>query len=108
MGKVTISLDEYKRLIKVDQFYNILLSAVIDATKGKIYSWGDSDLCLNNEKIFAALELLDKDGFEGLRQRRIAEAEAKKAEEEEKEAEKKRKEEEMIALAEKEAKEEES
>ena len=108
MGKVTISLDEYKRLIKVDQFYNILLNAVIDATKGKIYSWGDSELCLNNEKIFAALELLDKDGFEGLRQRRIAEAEAKKAEEEEREAEKKRKEEEMIALAEKEAKEEKS
>lgn len=108
MGKVTISLDEYKRLIKVDQFYNILLSAVIDATKGKIYSWGDSELCLNDEKIFSALELLDKDGFEGLRQRRIAEAEAKKAEEEEKEAEKKRKEEEMIALTEKEVKEEKS
>lgn len=95
MDTVKISLEEYKRLIKDQTYYYMLLDAVIDATKMKLYSWGSKDLVIDSEKIVNALKMLDPDGFDAIYQRKLAEAEAERAEEEEREAREKAKLEEM-------------
>jgi hypothetical protein len=95
METVKISLEEYKRLIKDQTYYYMLLDAVIDATRVKLYSWGSKDLVIDSEKIANALKMLDPDGFDAIYQRKLAEAEAERAEEEEREAREKAKLEEM-------------
>ena len=95
MDTVKISLEEYKRLIKDQTYYYMLLDAVIDSTRVKLYSWGSKDLLIDSEKIVNALKMLDPDGFDAIYQRKLAEAEAERAEEEEREAREKAKLEEM-------------
>lgn len=95
METVKISLDEYRRLIKNDTYFNFLMDAIIGATKMHFYSWGDNELKIDDKKVFDALKILDADGFDAIYQRKLAEAEAERAEEEEREAREKAKLEEM-------------
>lgn len=85
MANVKIPIEEYNRLIKIEDAYYILLSAIDDAMEVKVSTWRNNEpyVEFDDRDIENALRLIERDDFESIFQRKLAEVEAEKAEEEE-------------------------
>lgn len=85
MANVKIPIEEYNRLIKIEDAYYILLSAIDDAMVVKVANWRGNEpyVEFDDSGIENVLRLIERDDFESIFQRKLAEVEAKKAEEEE-------------------------
>ena len=86
MGDVTIDINEYKNLIKIQEKYCILITAFANAMEVRFAEWAERSAYtrLNDELLIEALKMIDKDGYEALYYQKFIEAQEKaEAEEEE-------------------------
>lgn len=99
MANVKIDVEEYARLVRIENNYWMILSALAEAMKLNKGSY-DSGYTYFTENfdfdtIKNALHLIEGDSFESLYQKKLAEAEAIFAEREEEKARKKQEEEDV-------------
>lgn len=89
MSSVVIDLEEYRGLIRSRDRYIQFMDALMDAAEVRIRDWSDNKpyMTIDDNDILTALKIIDKDGYEALFLKKLAEAEAeiKKADEDKEE-----------------------
>lgn len=82
MANIKVELEEYTRLVKIEQSYMMLLFAIDESMKVNRRSWNSETYSTFDDNVLeSALRLIEGDSFEALYQRKLAELEAEEGEE---------------------------
>lgn len=79
---IKVELEEYTRLVKIEQSYMMLLFAIDESMKVNRRSWNSETYStFDDSTLESALRIIEGDSFEALYQRKLAELEAEEGEE---------------------------
>lgn len=82
MANIKVELEEYTRLVKIEQSYMMLLFAIDESMKVNRRSWNSETYStFDDSTLESALRIIEGDSFEALYQRKLAELEAEEGEE---------------------------
>lgn len=82
MANIKVELEEYTRLVKIEQSYMMMLCAIDESMEVNRRSWNSETYSTFDDNVLeSALRLIEGDSFEALYQRKLAELEAKEGEE---------------------------
>lgn len=82
MANIKVELEEYTRLVKIEQSYMMLLFAIDESMKANRRSWNSETYStFDDSTLESALRIIEGDSFEALYQRKLAELEAEEGEE---------------------------
>lgn len=82
MANIKVELEEYTRLVKIEQSYMMLLFAIDESMKVNRSSWNSETYStFDDSTLESALRIIEGDSFEALYQRKLAELEAEEGEE---------------------------